>query len=51
MLTMHGGAYLALKAEEPVASRAAYFAARAAMVLIALFAIGGVWVAFSSTDT
>jgi cytochrome bd ubiquinol oxidase subunit II len=46
MLTMHGGAYLALKAEEPVASRAAYFAARAAMVLIALFAIGGVWVAF-----
>jgi cytochrome bd ubiquinol oxidase subunit II len=46
MLTMHGGAYLALKAEEPVASRAAYFAARAAMVLIALFAIGGVGVAF-----
>ena len=46
MLTMHGGAYLALKAEEPVAARAAYFAARAAMVLIALFAIGGLWVAF-----
>ena len=46
MLTMHGGAYLALKAEEPVAARAAYFAARAAMALIALFAIGGIWVAF-----
>jgi cytochrome bd ubiquinol oxidase subunit II len=46
MLTVHGGAYLALKAEEPVAARAAYFAARAAMVLIALFAIGGIWVAF-----
>ena len=35
MLTMHGGAYLALKAEEPVAARAADFAARAAMALIA----------------
>ena len=46
MLTMHGGAYLALKAEEPVAGRAAYFATRAAMVLIVLFAIGGLWVAF-----
>ena len=46
MLTMHGGSYLALKAENPVAERAAYFAARAAMVLIALFAIAGVWVVF-----
>ncbi|MGA8446527.1 MAG: cytochrome d ubiquinol oxidase subunit II [Roseiarcus sp.] len=46
MLTMHGGAYLALKAEEPVAARAAYFASRAAVVLIALFAIGGLWVTF-----
>jgi cytochrome d ubiquinol oxidase subunit II len=46
MLTMHGGAYLALKAEEPVAGRAAWFAGRAALALIALFAIAGVWVAF-----
>jgi cytochrome bd ubiquinol oxidase subunit II len=46
MLTMHGGAYLALKAEEPVAGRAAGIAARAAMALIALFAIAGLWVAF-----
>jgi cytochrome bd ubiquinol oxidase subunit II len=45
MLTMHGGAYLALKADRPVAARAAYFASRAALVLIALFAIGGLWVA------
>jgi cytochrome d ubiquinol oxidase subunit II len=42
---MHGGAYLALKADQPVATRAAYFASRAALVLIALFAIGGLWVA------
>ena len=46
MLTMHGGAYLALKAEEPVAARAAYSPPRAAMALIVLFAIGGIWVAF-----
>ena len=45
MLTMHGGAYLALKADQPVAARAAYFASRAALVLIALFAVGGLWVA------
>ena len=45
MLTMHGGAYLALKADEPVATRAAFFARRAAIALIALFAIGGFWVA------
>jgi cytochrome bd ubiquinol oxidase subunit II len=45
MLTMHGGAYLALKADNPVAERAAYFASRAAIVLVALFAIGGLWVA------
>jgi cytochrome bd ubiquinol oxidase subunit II len=46
MLTMHGGAYLALKAEEPVAGRAARFGARAGGILIALFAIGGLWVGF-----
>jgi cytochrome d ubiquinol oxidase subunit II len=45
MLTMHGGAYLALKAEEPVAGRAAYFASRAALVLIVLFATAGLCVA------
>ncbi|HLW90921.1 MAG TPA: cytochrome d ubiquinol oxidase subunit II [Roseiarcus sp.] len=45
MLTMHGGAYLALKAEAPVADRAAFFASRAAMALIVLFAIGGLCVA------
>ena len=45
MLTMHGGAYLALKAAAPVSDRAAFFARRAAMVLMALFAIGGLWAA------
>ena len=46
MLSMHGGAYLALKADQPVSARAAQFASRAALVLIVLFAIGGLWVAF-----
>jgi cytochrome bd ubiquinol oxidase subunit II len=45
MLTMHGGAYLALKADEPVAGRAANFAIRAAAALMALFTVGGLWVA------
>ena len=45
MLTMHGGAYLALKADEPVAGRAAFFAVRAAVALIALFSLAGLWVA------
>jgi len=46
MLTMHGGCYLALKADMPVAGRAAAFASRAAIVTIALFAVGGLWTAF-----
>src|ERR1700728_4862914 len=45
MLTMHGGAYLAVKASPPVSDRAAVFARRAAIVLIALFAVAGLWVA------
>jgi len=45
MLVMHGGVYLALKAGLPIASRAAFFARRAAIVMIALFVVGGVWVA------
>jgi cytochrome bd ubiquinol oxidase subunit II len=43
MLVMHGGAYLALKADEPVAGRAAAYARRAALVLIALFIAGGIY--------
>ncbi|HTV27290.1 MAG TPA: cytochrome d ubiquinol oxidase subunit II [Xanthobacteraceae bacterium] len=46
MLTLHGAAYLTLKAGEPVAKRAAGFAKWAALALVVLFTIGGVWVAF-----
>jgi cytochrome d ubiquinol oxidase subunit II len=46
MLTMHGGAYLALKAAAPVSDRAALFARGAALALIALFLVGGLWTAF-----
>jgi len=45
MLAMHGGAYLAAKAEEPVASRARRAAALAAMTLIVLLIVGAVWTA------
>jgi cytochrome d ubiquinol oxidase subunit II len=45
MLTMHGGAWLALKSDEPVAARAAYFARGAALALPILFLVAGVWVA------
>ena len=43
MLVMHGGAYLALKADQPVAGRAAAQARRAALVLLALFVAGGIY--------
>ena len=49
MLAMHGGAYLALKADDPVGDRAARAARFAAWTLIALFALAGVWVAFGLT--
>ncbi|GLK68508.1 cytochrome d ubiquinol oxidase subunit II [Hansschlegelia plantiphila] len=42
MLAMHGGCYLAVKADEPVASRATFAARIAALLLIALFVVGGV---------
>ena len=45
MLTMHGGAWLALKADEPVAARATSFARGAALALPILFLIAGAWVA------
>ena len=45
MLTMHGGAWLALKGDEPVAARAAVFARRAALGMIVLFLLAGPWVA------
>ena len=43
MLVLHGGAYLALKANQPVADRAANMARQGAFVLFAPFALGGVF--------
>lgn len=45
MLVMHGGTYLALKADEPIATRAAQFSKIAAFAALVLFALGGIWVA------
>ena len=44
MLVMHGGAWIVLKAEGPVADRARGFAKIAALATIVLFALGGIWV-------
>ena len=43
MLVMHGGAWLAVKAEEPVAGRARRTAFLASFLLILLFALAGLW--------
>lgn len=43
MLVMHGGIYLALKADEPVAGRAASYARRAALLFLVLFAASGIY--------
>ena len=45
MLVMHGGVYLALKSDGMVAARAARFASFAAVALILLFTLAGIWVA------
>lgn len=46
MLSMHGGVYLALKTEAPVQARAAIVGRWAALALIILFTIAGLWVAY-----
>ena len=46
MLAMHGAAWLALKAEDPVAGRARRIGTVAGMVAIATFALAGLWLAF-----
>jgi cytochrome d ubiquinol oxidase subunit II len=46
MLIMHGGTYLALKTDQPVADRAAGWARSAALILLALFIAGGVYAKF-----
>lgn len=43
MIVMHGGTFLALKADQPVAGRAATQARRAALLLLALFVAGGIY--------
>ena len=45
MLTMHGGAWIAYKADGAVAQRASRAAAGAGVALIVLFALAGVWIA------
>lgn len=45
MLVMHGGTYLAMKAAEPVAGRAAVFARYGILALLVLFTIAGIWLA------
>ena len=44
MLAMHGGAYLALKAGQPVQDRAVAAVRYAAIALLVLFTLAGVWV-------
>lgn len=43
MLAMHGGAWLAVKADEPVAARARRATLLAALLLLVLFAVAGFW--------
>lgn len=43
MLLMHGGLYLAIKTDDPIRSRSLRWARGAALMLILLFAIGGIW--------
>jgi len=46
MLAMQGGTYLAMKAGEPVEMRAIVAVRVAAIALLALFSLAGIWVAF-----
>ena len=46
MLAMHGGTFLALKTEGEVAARATQAGGRAALALVVLFTLAGLWVAF-----
>ncbi len=43
MLVMHGGAWLVLKSEGPVAERSRTYGSIAALVTAVLFALGGLW--------
>ena len=46
MLAMHGGTWIALKTEGPLARRSHAAAAWAAVALIVLFSVAGLWLAF-----
>jgi cytochrome d ubiquinol oxidase subunit II len=46
LLMMHGAVLLAWRAEDPIATRARGWAKRMALLTIALFVLGGVWVAY-----
>jgi cytochrome bd ubiquinol oxidase subunit II len=46
MLVMHGGAYLAVKTEDPVAARARRISVIAALLLVVLFALAGIWIGY-----
>lgn len=45
MMVMHGGLYVAVRTLDPVRRRAIYYSRLAAICLIILFALGGIWVA------
>lgn len=46
MMIMHGGFYLATKTEGVIHDRAIFSARLAAVIMVILFAIGGLWVAY-----
>ncbi|ASJ75230.1 cytochrome d ubiquinol oxidase subunit II [Granulosicoccus antarcticus] len=46
MVVMHGAAWLGVKAEGVIAQRAAQCGEKAALVVIALYALNGLWLAF-----
>jgi cytochrome d ubiquinol oxidase subunit II len=46
MLTTHGAVYLTVKAEGPVKERAKAYIRIGALATVALFVIGGIWIAF-----
>jgi cytochrome bd ubiquinol oxidase subunit II len=46
MLAMHGGSWLALKTEGPLAQRARSAASWASIALVALFTLSGLWIAY-----
>jgi cytochrome bd ubiquinol oxidase subunit II len=46
MLMMHGGLYLAIKTNDPIRDRSLFWSRIAASLMIILFTLGGVWVAY-----